>query len=216
MPEKITIRQSYLSLFLKSPAEFLKRWNEKDSFKPNGAMIYGTKMHREREKENGEFGEIKIIIDMGICNLSGTLDFFDGEIIKDYKYTGRMESFEGYKTQICVYQYLVWKRDNKLVPAILEMNEVDYNPFNEVEYTTTGEIKEYNFKKPSKQDLEKFEKKICSALKQMIYLVERELNKPKRPKSKYTTDQLKEMSIDLPEEMRTRNTIRYGVKNGNI
>jgi hypothetical protein len=209
MPEKLTIRQSYLALFMKSPSEFLKRWNDK-GFKANSAMIYGTECHRKREKENGEFGEIKIVIDMGICFLSGTLDYYNGEIIKDYKYTQKVEGFEGYKTQICVYQYLVWKRDNKLVPAVLEMNEVDYNPFNEVEYTTTGKVLEYKFKKPTKQDLEKFEKRISSALKQMMYLISKP--KPSRPKLSYTPAQLKEMSADLPEEMRTRNSVRYSVK----
>jgi hypothetical protein len=213
MPEKLTIRQSYLSMFLKSPSEFLKRWNDKDSFKPNSAMIYGTNCHREREKENGEFGEIKIIIDMGICNLSGTLDYYNGEIIKDYKYTGCIEKFEGYKNQICVYQYLVWKKYNKLVPAILEMNEVDYNPFNEVEYTTTGKILEHKFKKPTTTDLISFEKKVVSSLRQMLYLMEKAKQpKPTRPKSSYTPSQLKEMSADLPEEMRTRNAVRYSVK----
>ena len=207
MTEKLTIRQSYLSLFLKSPSEFLKRWNDK-GFKPNSAMIYGTECHRKREKENGEFGEIKIILDMGICFLSGTLDYFDGEKIIDYKYTQKVDGFEGYKTQICVYQYLVWKKYNKLVPAVLEMNEVDYNPFNEPEYTTTGNVKEFNFKKPTQQDLVNFEKKISSALKQMLYLI----NKPQRPKSNYTPAQLKEMSADLPEEMRTKNSVRYSSK----
>ena len=209
MPEKLTIRQSYLSLFLKSPSEFLKRWNDK-GFKANASMIYGTKMHREREKENGEFGEIKIIIDMGICNLSGTLDYYNGEIIRDYKYTQKVESFEGYKTQICVYQYLVWKKYNKLVPAVLEMNEVLYNPFNEPEYTTTGKMIPYNFKSPTTADLKKFDDKVLSSLKQMIYLIERP--KPHRPQSNYTTAQLKEMSADLPEEMRTNKTIRYTSK----
>jgi hypothetical protein len=172
-------------------------------------MIYGTECHRKREKENGEFGEIKIILDMGICFLSGTLDYFDREKIIDYKYTQKVDGFEGYKTQICVYQYLVWKKYNKLVPAVLEMNEVDYNPFNDVEYTTTGTTKNYNFKKPTIADLKAFEKKVESAMKQMIYLIEKELNKPKRPKSKYTKEQIKEMSAWLPNEMRTEKTVRY-------
>ncbi len=114
--------------------------------------------------------------------------------------------------QFGFYQCLVWKKDNKLVKGRLEFVEVAYNPFEEPEFKLTGITRNYDFKAPTKADLEKFTKKVESSMKQMIYLIERELNKPKRPKSNYTKSQLKEMSADLPEEMRTRNAVRYSSK----
>jgi hypothetical protein len=47
----------------------------------------------------------------------------------------------------------------------------------------------------------------------MVYLVEKAKQpKPKQPKLKYTKEELIGMSADLPEEMRTRNSIRYSSK----
>lgn len=204
---KRTFRQSQLATFLRSPSDFLKQYKA-GGIKPNEAMKFGTAQHAIREKENGEYGEINIIIDFDFCFLSGTLDLYNREIIKDYKYTQNINKWEGYKMQVAIYQYLVWKRDNVLVPAVLEMNEVLSSPFADQEFSLTGVIKEYPFKPPTKKDLLTFEKKIISALKQMCYLVDKLENPPKRPKSNYTKEQLIEMSEMLPDEMRTKNFIR--------
>lgn len=209
--KQYTFRMSDFSNFYYNPTIFVKRYLDKNSNIPNPAMLFGTQEHKKKELLNGSTGEVEIKLPLDEHIIVGHIDYYNGKEIKDYKFTQKIERFEGYKFQIAFYQYLVWRKDGVLVPATLEMNEVDYNPFADVEYTTTGKILEHKFKKPSKENLLKFEKKISSAIKQMIYLVEKP-SKPIRPKSEYTKEQLKEMSADLPEEMRTIKTVRYGAK----
>jgi hypothetical protein len=199
---------SDFSNFYYNPTIFVKRYIDKNSNVANEAMKFGTEQHKKKELLNGSTGEVEIKVPLDEHIIVGHIDYYNGEEIKDYKFTQKIDKFEGYKFQIAFYQYLVYRQDNKLVPATLEMNEVFYDPFADIEYSTTGKILEHNFKKPTKEILFKFEKKISSALKQMCYLVEKELNKPTRPKSTYTKEELKLMSADLPEVMRTKNFIR--------
>jgi len=210
--KQYSFRMSDFSNFYYNPTIFVKRYIDKNSNVANPAMIFGTAEHKKKELLNGSTGEVEIKLSLGEHIIVGHIDYYDGKEIKDYKFTQKIDRFEGYKFQVAFYQYLVWRRDNVLVPATLEMNEVLYDPFADIEYTTTGKILEHKFKKPTKEVLSKFEKKILSAMKQMIYLVEKETNKPQRPKTKYTKEELKAMSADLPDEMRTGRTVRYSSK----
>jgi hypothetical protein len=176
-------------------------------------MKFGTDQHAIREKENGEFGEVYIEIPIGGHLVHGTMDYYDGKEVVDYKYSQKVDTYKLYTGQIAFYQWLAWKKDNKLVTGRLEFIEVKNDPFAEPEFTLTGVVKNYNFKQPTLADLKSFEKKVESSLKQMVYLVEKAKQpKPKRPESKYTKEELIEMSADLPEEMRTRKAIRHSSK----
>lgn len=206
-------RRSDFTTFWSDPAKFVQKFLHPEHFNPNEAMQFGTNQHAIREKENGKFGEVYIEIPLGGHLVHGTMDYYDGLEVVDYKYSQRIEGYKPYVSQIGFYQWLCWKKDNKLVTGRLEFVEVKYDPFGEPEFTLTGVVKNYNFVKPNKADLEKFEKKVESSLKQMVYLVEKAKQpKPTRPKSNYTKEQLKEMSADLPEEMRTSKAIRNSSK----
>jgi len=208
--KQYNFRRSDFTNFFSSPTKFLEKFLNPENFKPNEAMQFGTDQHAIREKENGKNGEIYIEIPLGGHLVHGTLDFYDGNEVVDYKYSQNINVYKSYIGQIAFYQWLVWKKDNKLVTGRLEFNEVSYNPFAEPEFKLTGVVKNYKFKKPTEEDLNKFEIKISSALKQMIYLVENSsLIIKKRNKTKYTKKELEEMSIDLPDNMRTKKFVRY-------
>lgn len=204
-------RRSDFTTFWSDPAKFVQKFLHPEHFNPNECMQFGTDQHAIREKENGEFGEVYIEIPLGGHLVHGTMDFYNGEEICDYKYSQKIDVYKPYIPQIGFYQWLAWKKDNKLVTGRLEFVEVKYDPFAEPDFSLTGVTKNYDFKSPTLADLKAFETKVLSSLKQMVYLVEKELNKPKQPKLKYTKEQLKEMSADLPEEMRTRKAVRYSV-----
>jgi len=201
-------RRSDFTTFWFDPAKFVQKFLHPEHFNPSEAMQFGTAQHAIREKENGKSGEVYIEIPLGGHLVHGTIDFYDGEEVVDYKYSQKIDVYKPYVPQIGFYQWLVWKKDNKLVTGRLEFVEVDYNPFADVEFTLTGIVINYNFKAPTIADLKKFDNKVLSSMKQMIYLIEKETNKPKRPKLKYTKEQLKEMSVDLTSDMRTINMVR--------
>lgn len=206
-------RRSDFTTFWSDPQKFVQKFLHPEHFNPNEAMQFGTDQHAIREKQNGDCGEVYIEIPLGGHLIHGTLDYYDQKEVVDYKYSQRVDVYKQYIPQIAFYQWLCWKKDNKLIPGRLEFSEVKYNPFGEPEFTLTGVIKNYNFKEPSITDLEKFESKVLSSLKQMVYLVEKARQpKPKQPKLKYTKKQIKEMASFLPDEMRTKNHIRYSVK----
>ena len=203
-------RRSDFTTFWSDPQKFVQKFLHPEHFNPNEAMQFGTDQHAIREKENGKAGEVYIEVPLGGHLVHGTLDFYDGKEVCDYKYSQKVDTYKLYTSQIAFYQWLVWKKDNKLVTGRLEFIEVACNPFADIEFTLTGITKNYPFKAPTTADLKKFDAKVLSSLKQMIYLIERP--KPHRPKSNYTAAQLKEMSAYLPDEMRTRKTIRYSSK----
>lgn len=206
-------RRSDFTNFWSNPSKFVQKFLNPEKFTPNEAMLFGTAQHAIREKENGEYAEVKIEFELGGHLIHGTLDYYDGKEVVDYKYSQNINKYKSYIPQIGFYQWLVYEKYGLLVKGRLEFIEVFYNPFAEPEFTLTGVVKNYNFKKPNKTDLVKYEKKILSSLKQMVYLVEKAKQpKPKQPKLKYTKEELIGMSADLPEEMRTRNSIRYSSK----
>ena len=211
-------RRSDFTTFWSDPAKFVQKFLNPEKFTPNEAMQFGTDQHTIREKENGGFAEVYIEVPMGDHLIHGTLDYYDGKEIVDYKYSQNISKYKSYIPQIGFYQWLVYEKYGLLVPARLEFVEVNHNPFAQIEFTLTGVVKNYNFTKPNKTDLIQYEKKVLSSLKQMVYLVEKAKQpKPKIPKLKYTKEELIEMSAYLPDEMRTKNSIRYSSKsNKNI
>lgn len=203
-------RRSDFTTFWSDPQKFVQKFLHPEHFNPNEAMQFGTEQHAIREKDNGKYGEVYIEIPLGGHLVHGTMDYYDGIEVVDYKYSQKIDCYKPYIPQIGFYQWLCWKKDNKLVTGRLEFVEVAYDPFAEKEFTLTGVIKNYDFKKPTIEDLKKFEKKVLSSLKQMVYLVEKAKQpKPKQPKLKYTKEQIKEMSALLPDNMRTKLTVRY-------
>jgi hypothetical protein len=202
-------RRSNFTDFWNDPAKFVQKFLHPENFKPSEAMQFGTDQHAIREKQNGKNGEVYIEVPMGGHLIHGTIDYYDKKEVCDYKYSQKIDTYKLYVSQIAFYQFLVWKKDNLLVPGRLEFIEVFYNPFATPEFTLSGITKNYNFKAPCKTDLIKFETKVLSAMKQMIYLIEKsKLPKPKQPKLKHTKEDLIESSSFLPESMRTKNTIR--------
>ena len=203
-------RRSDFTNFWSDPTRFVQKFLNPERFTPSENMQFGTACHAIREKENGKCGEVYIEVPMGGHLIHGTMDYYDGKEVVDYKYSQKINDYKLYIPQLGFYQWLVYEKYGLLVPGRLEFVEVAYNPFNEPEFTLTGVVKNYNFVKPNKTDLIKYESKILSSLKQMVYLVEKAKQpKPKRPGEKYTKEELIEMSKDLPEEMRTKRTVRY-------
>ena len=206
-------RRSDFTTFWSDPQKFVQKFLHPEHFNPNENMQFGTAQHAIREKQNGKHGEVYIEIPLGGHLIHGTMDYYDGREIVDYKYSQKITEYKQYVSQIGFYQWLAWKKDNVLVSGRLEFVEVAHNPFADTEFTLTGVVKNYEFKKPNIADLKKFEAKVLSSLKQMVYLIEKAKQpKKQRPKSNYTKEQLKEMSADLPDEMRTKKAVRYSVK----
>jgi len=210
-------RRSDFTNFWSDPAKFVKKFLHPETFRTSEAMQFGTDQHAIREEENGKYGEVYIEIPFGGHLVHGTIDWYDKKEVCDYKYSQRIDKYKPYVPQIGFYQWLAYKQDNKLVTGRLEFIEVNYDPFGEPEFTLTGVIKNYDFKKPTKAALEQFDKIVLTALKQMVYLVEKAKQpKPKRPKSGYTKAEIKEMSADLPDEMRTSKAVRNKSVSGKI
>jgi hypothetical protein len=108
------------------------------------------------------------------------IDFFDGDKIIDYKFTQKIDKFDCYKFQMTFYQWVVYENFGKLVPAILEMNEVQdlsdellLEGKHESGLKTTGTIKEHCFKPLTNTNIIKFRKNIFATAKKMIYLLEK-------------------------------------------
>lgn len=140
---------------------------------------------KEQKELGGKFpktGDYFKDYDMGDNDVEvvGHLDYFDLEMIKDYKFTQDIDKIEPYKFQARFYQWLVYEKYGNLVEAIFEMNEVEdltdaalLDDKIKETLKTTGKIKEHPFKPMRVSDIIKFRKNIFKTSKKMIYFLEK-------------------------------------------